>query len=118
MSSVRGWPAPLIRGIIRIALLPVVAGLAYEIIRWAGRHRQSIVARILAAPGMFMQLLTTRRPAADQVEVALYALDAVAVEYSVPTDWPVARRVGIPLPAAPAEPATAATDAPPGDPLT
>ena len=92
-----GWPTPLIRGIIRVALIPLVAGIAYEVVRWAGRHRQSLLSRILAAPGMAMQILTTRKPTTDQVEVAIHALEAVAEEVELPEGMTRARRIGIPF---------------------
>jgi uncharacterized protein YqhQ len=92
-----GWPAPLIRSAIRLALLPVVAGIAYEVIRWAGRHRNSTLSRVLAGPGLLMQKLTTRKPDASQIQVAIYALSAVASEFDLPTGWAPARRVPIPL---------------------
>lgn len=92
-----GWPAPWARSVIRLALLPIVAGIAYEVIRWAGRHRDSVFAKVLAAPGMLLQMLTTRRPTEDQVEVAIYALAAVADEVDLPAGWPPARRLPIPL---------------------
>ncbi len=88
-----GWPTPLLRSLIRLALLPVVAALAYEVIRWAGRHRASLLSKVLAGPGLLMQVLTTRRPSEDQVEVAIHALSAVASEVPLPAGWPVARRV-------------------------
>jgi len=97
-----GWPVLWLRMLIRLALLPVVAGLAYEVIRWAGRHRESLLSRILAAPGMLMQVLTTRRPDEQQVEVAIHALAAVAPEVSLPDDVAPARRLPIPLQAKPA----------------
>ena len=92
-----GWPAPWLRMILRLALLPVVAGLSYEILRWAGRHRDSRLARILAGPGLLLQLLTTRRPDRDQVATAIYALAAVAPEVSLPADFAPPRRVDLRL---------------------
>ncbi len=83
-----GWPSVGMRILIRLALLPPVAGIAYEIIRWAGRHRHSLLANILAWPGMMMQLLTTRRPDEGQAETAIYALAAVAPEVGYPADGP------------------------------
>ncbi|MEN6401558.1 MAG: DUF1385 domain-containing protein [Armatimonadia bacterium] len=82
-----GWPEPLIRAILRVALIPVVAAIAYEIIRYGGRHRESLLARVLAQPGLLMQRLTTRRPNEDQVRIAIYALAAVAPEVSIPEDF-------------------------------
>ena len=61
----------------RIVGIPVVAGLAYEVIRFAGRHRDGIVARVLLGPGLGLQKLTTRQPSDAQVEVAAAALQEV-----------------------------------------
>ena len=65
---------------IRIALLPVIAGVSYEIIRFAARHRGSLFAA-MTAPGLWLQRITTQPPADDQVECAIAALDqAMALE--------------------------------------
>src|SRR5512132_354064 len=61
----------------RILLLPVIAGIAYEIIRFAGRHSQNTVLRAVLAPGLWLQRLTTREPSLDQVEVSIRALREV-----------------------------------------
>jgi uncharacterized protein YqhQ len=58
----------------RILLLPVIAGLAYEVIRFAGRHPHNPALRVLLAPGLWLQRLTTRQPSLDQVEVSIRAL--------------------------------------------
>jgi uncharacterized protein YqhQ len=60
----------------RIALLPVIAGLAYELIRFAGKHQNRVVMTILA-PGLWLQRLTTREPSLDQLEVSIGALRQV-----------------------------------------
>lgn len=76
------FPRPsvfLIRTLLHLALVPLVAGFAYETIRLAGRFRSAQVLQILLAPGLWSQRLTTRVPSDDQVEVALAALDAVLV---------------------------------------
>lgn len=62
--------------LIRIALVPVIAGISYEIIRLAGRC-DNIIVRIISAPGMFMQRLTTKEPDADMAEVAIASVEAV-----------------------------------------
>lgn len=59
---------------IRIALLPLIAGLSYEIIRFAAKHRGSLFA-LMTAPGLWLQRITTQPPADDQVECAISALD-------------------------------------------
>lgn len=62
--------------ILRIALVPVIAGISYEIIRLAGRS-DNIVVRIISAPGMWMQKLTTKEPDEDMIEVAIASVEAV-----------------------------------------
>ncbi|HET6944204.1 MAG TPA: DUF1385 domain-containing protein [Gaiellaceae bacterium] len=61
----------------RILLLPLIAGLAYELIRFAGRHQENRVLMALLAPGMWLQRLTTRQPTLDQLEVSIRALREV-----------------------------------------
>jgi uncharacterized protein YqhQ len=61
----------------RILLLPVIAGIAYEIIRFAGKHQQNAALRTLLAPGLWLQRLTTREPTLDQIEVSIRALREV-----------------------------------------
>ena len=61
----------------RILLLPVIAGLAYELIRFAGRHQRSRLLMTLLAPGLWLQRLTTRQPSLDQLEVSIRALQDV-----------------------------------------
>ncbi len=67
---------PVMRVVIRILLIPVIAGISYEIIRLAGRT-DNIVIRILSAPGLMLQKLTTREPDESMIEVAIMAVDAV-----------------------------------------
>ena len=62
---------------LRLLLLPFVAGIAFEILKWAGSNRDKAWAQALIAPGLWTQYLTTRVPEADQIEVAIAALDAV-----------------------------------------
>jgi len=65
---------------IRIALLPVIAGVSYEIIRYAAKHRGSLFA-LMTAPGLWLQRITTQPPDDRQVECAIIALDkAMALE--------------------------------------
>ena len=67
---------PVYRILLRIALIPVIAGIAYEIIRLAGRSN-NILVRIISAPGMMLQRLTTKEPDEGMVEVAIAAVEAV-----------------------------------------
>ena len=61
----------------RILLLPLIAGLAYELIRFAGKHTGNRVLMALLAPGLWLQRLTTREPSLDQLEVSISALKEV-----------------------------------------
>src|SRR3989454_6641485 len=61
----------------RILLLPVIAGIAYELIRFAGKHQDNRILMSLLAPGMWLQRLTTREPSRDQIEVSIRALKEV-----------------------------------------
>jgi uncharacterized protein YqhQ len=61
----------------RIALLPVIAGIAYELIRFAGKHGENRVLMTILAPGLWLQRLTTREPTLDQLEVSIRALREV-----------------------------------------
>jgi len=61
----------------RILLLPVIAGIAYEVIRFAGKHQENTALRALLAPGLWLQRLTTREPTLDQIEVSIRALREV-----------------------------------------
>ena len=67
---------PVYRVLIRIALIPVIAGISYEIIRLAGRSN-NILVRIISAPGLWLQRLTTKEPDESMVEVAIAAVEAV-----------------------------------------
>jgi uncharacterized protein YqhQ len=59
---------------LRIVLLPVIAGVSYEIIRFAAKHRGSLFA-MMTAPGLWLQRITTQPPSDDQAECAIVALD-------------------------------------------
>jgi uncharacterized protein YqhQ len=61
----------------RILLLPVIAGIAYELIRFAGKHSGNRILMALLAPGLWLQRLTTREPTLDQLEVSIRALKDV-----------------------------------------
>ncbi len=61
----------------RVLLLPVIAGIAYELIRFAGKHAGNRFLMMLLAPGLWLQRLTTREPSLDQLEVSIRALREV-----------------------------------------
>ncbi len=75
-----GWPNLLERIASRIVLMPVIAGVSYEIIRWAGAHADNSVVRFAIMPGLLLQKLTTRQPDDTQIEVAVASLKAVLSE--------------------------------------
>lgn len=77
LFSFFGRPPFLQRVGLHLLLLPVVAGLSYEVIRHAAKENAFAVVRWLATPGMWMQRLTTRRPDDGQIEVAIEALERV-----------------------------------------
>jgi uncharacterized protein YqhQ len=73
----------------RILLLPVIAGIAYELIRFAGKHQGNRVLMTLLAPGLWLQRLTTREPSLDQIEVSIKALrEVLDVEARSTSDAP------------------------------
>lgn len=67
---------PALRVVLRIALVPVIAGISYEIIRLAGRS-DNIFVKIISAPGMWLQKLTTKEPDREMAEVAIRSVEAV-----------------------------------------
>ncbi len=71
-----GWPSLIERIVSRILLLPVVAGISYELIRFAGRTTNPVALKLIK-PGLWLQYLTTRPPQDDMVEVAIESLKAV-----------------------------------------
>ena len=80
------WDNVLIRTLTRLALMPVVAGLSYEIIKFAGRHDNKFT-RIISAPGMWLQKITTNEPDDSQLEVAIASMKAVIPENKEEDKW-------------------------------
>jgi uncharacterized protein YqhQ len=78
----------------RILLLPLIAGIAYELIRFAGKHTDNRILMTLLAPGLWLQRLTTREPTLDQLEVSIRALREV-LEREGRTANPQAQRVEV-----------------------
>ncbi len=77
--SFMGWHNRWVNLLIRFALVPVVAGIAYEIIRIAGRHDNRFT-RAISVPGLLLQRLTTAEPDDSMLEVAIAAMNAVRPE--------------------------------------
>ena len=76
LFSFFGWHSLWQRIITRLLLLPLVAGISYEAIKLAST-KDNVITRIISQPGLWLQLLTTKAPADDQLEVAICALQAV-----------------------------------------
>ncbi|MDD5922882.1 MAG: DUF1385 domain-containing protein [Eubacteriales bacterium] len=81
--SLLGWPNLLVRVLSRVLLMPVVAGLSYELLRWAGRSDNKFVVA-LSIPGLLLQKMTTREPDVSELETAICAMKAVLVPEDAP----------------------------------
>lgn len=82
-----GWPNPLMRFLTRILMLPVIAGISYEINRAIGRS-ESKIAYWVSYPGLLIQkIATTREPDGEQIQVAIEALKGVLVEDKEADRW-------------------------------
>ena len=86
-SVIGRFDSKIINVLVRIALLPVVAGISYEIIRFAGKHTDNKWISWLNKPGMMLQKLTTREPDEKQIEVAIAALKAVLPKEKDADNW-------------------------------
>ena len=86
-SVVGRFESKLMNLLVRIALLPVVAGISYEIIRFAGKHTENKWVSWLNKPGMLLQKLTTREPDGKQIEVAIASLKAVLPKEKNADNW-------------------------------
>jgi uncharacterized protein YqhQ len=67
----------------RIVLLPIIAGISYELLKLSGRQAKNRVMRVLMAPGLWLQRLTTREPDDAQLEVAIASIKAALAEENV-----------------------------------
>lgn len=83
MFAFLGWPDLWLRILSRVVLLPVVAGISYEIIRFSGRSKNPLL-QVAILPGLWLQKITTNEPEDDMVEVAIKSLEAVTVEAEAP----------------------------------
>ena len=87
LEAIRGsFGYRLLMIVFKLMLLPLVVGITYEINRWAGRHDNGMT-RILTAPGMWMQNLTTNEPDDSMIEVGITALEAVLPENEGDDRW-------------------------------
>jgi len=76
----------VLRMVMRFLLLPLVAGISYELIKWAGRSKNACV-QLLSKPGLWLQKLTTNEPDDSQIEVAIASMKAVIPENSEEDKW-------------------------------
>lgn len=84
--SFLGWGPVWQRLLLRLALLPVVAGISYEAIKFAGRSDNRVV-QLLTKPGLWLQYLTTREPDDSQLEVAIAAMKSVLTDNKEEDKW-------------------------------
>ncbi len=86
INSMLSWGSPLIRVVYKLALLPVVIGISYEIIKFAGKH-DNLFTRIISAPGLMLQNLTTFEPDDSMIEIAIAAVEPVLPEHKTDAEW-------------------------------
>lgn len=96
LFSLLGWPNLVLRITSRLLLVPVIAGLSYELLRWAGRS-DNLLVKILSMPGLYLQKLTTAEPEREHLEVAIAAMKAVMVEPDTPCFEGLCDKDGKPL---------------------
>ncbi|MGB4440033.1 MAG: DUF1385 domain-containing protein [Sedimentibacter sp.] len=83
-----GWPNPIMRLIIRLAMLPVIAGLSYELNRYVGRSEsENILTKIITYPGFLIQRITTSEPDDSMMEVAITAMKRVIPQNGEDDTW-------------------------------
>lgn len=84
--SFLGWHSMLVNILLRLLFIPLVAGLSYEVVKFAGRSEWKIM-KIVNAPGLFFQLFTTKEPDEQQIEVAIEAFNNVRPEDKEADNW-------------------------------
>ncbi len=101
--SLVGRQSPLVMVGSRILLVPVIAAVGYEILKWGAKHRGNRVVRAIMWPGILVQMITTKRPSDDQIEVAIVsmqqALEADGEATPVGSEVPERDRLPDPAPA-------------------
>jgi uncharacterized protein YqhQ len=73
--SLVGRQEPLVMIGSRIALIPVIAAVGYEILKWGAKHRGNPIVRAIMYPGILVQMITTRQPSIDMIEVAIVSME-------------------------------------------
>ena len=77
--SLVGRQDPIVMVLSRILLIPVIAAVGYELLRWGARHRKNPIVHALFLPGIWVQMITTRQPTDDMIEVAIVSLETALV---------------------------------------
>ena len=87
MFSIVGRQTPIVMVVSRILLIPVIAAVGYELLRFGARHRGNPIVKVLLYPGLLVQMITTKQPTDDMIEVAIVSMEQalVADGESVPT---------------------------------
>jgi uncharacterized protein YqhQ len=65
----------IVGSITRVLLIPVLAALGYEVLRWGAKHRANPIVKAVMAPGILVQMITTKAPTDDQIEVAIVSME-------------------------------------------
>ena len=81
-----GRPDTVRERFLRLAVVPVIAGISYEVVKLAGRYSSGLAMKVISAPGLALQRFTTREPSAEQLEVALAALKQAVGSEAVKAD--------------------------------
>ena len=82
MIPIFPWENKLLRVLCKLATLPIITGLGFEFIMYAGKHT-NIITKVFSAPGLAMQKITTKEPTKEQLEVAIRSLKA-----ALPDEFP------------------------------
>jgi uncharacterized protein YqhQ len=90
LFALLGTPDLWLRIISRIVLIPVIAGIAYELLRLGGRHPNSSLLKLIVAPGLLLQALTTRYPDRSQMEVAIASMNELLAREQAASPTPAA----------------------------
>ena len=77
--SLVGKHDPLTMIVSRIVLIPIIAAIGYEILRFGARHRKNPLVKVLLYPGLLVQMITTKRPSDDMIEVAIVSMERALV---------------------------------------
>jgi uncharacterized protein YqhQ len=75
MFSLVGRQSPVVMVVSRILLIPVIAAIGYELLRFGARHRGNPIVKVLLYPGLLVQMITTKRPTDDMIEVAIVSME-------------------------------------------